>query len=216
MKNLYIIVSIIFIAVSCKKDSPKLYTIKGQLLNCSNGITVPTFTNTTIDLFQLNNGSNNKSKVIASTTTDNQGNFTFSYYTNNKYDKLIIRTSSGFGFFKIMEGIPLKAIDNLKVILPAYNLVVGLNVSKAYTSSDTLFYGKPVIANDFKLAGPFSTGRLFKSTNILFLNTLSYSDNEQFVSYRINNPFGAFNRKMFIIENSKLCGDTVYVNIDVK
>ncbi len=111
----------------------------------------------------------------------------------------------------------LKAnIDNLKVILPAYNLVVGLNVTKPYTSSDTPVYGRPDSGNDFKVAGPFVSGRLFKATNVLLRGNVKYSINEDFIPFKINNPFGVFERKYYNIENTKLCGDTVYVNIDVK
>ena len=215
MKNIIIILTVSITIFSCKKASVT-HTIKGQFINCNNGVTTPTFVNTAIDLFQQKGGSNNNSKVLANTTTDAQGNFIFSYSTTNTRDKLIIRASSGFGFLKIMEDIPLEDLTNLKVILPAYNLVVKLNVIKPYTINDTLVYGKPNSGSDFKIAGPFVNGRLFKAENVLLTNTLKYSLNEYFVPYKINDPFGTFNRQAYSIENSKLCGDTIFVNIDVR
>ena len=214
MKNLKIIV-LSLIIFGCKKQSPNTYTIKGQLLNCNNGVTTPTFVNTSIDLFQQNGGSNNNSKVLANTTTDAQGNFTFSYSTTNTRDKLIIRASSGFDFASLMEGIPLEDISNLKVnIPPLYNLVISLNVTNPFTNSDTL----SVIRADSnivkKIAGPFVSKRLFVWKNYGLLGTLNYGSNGAILQAGLNNSLNY--NKGYAIENSKLCGDTVYVNIDVR
>ena len=217
MKNIIIILTVSITIFGCKKQSPNTYTIKGQLLNCNNGVTTPTFVNTSIDLFQQNGGSNNNSKVLANTTTDAQGNFTFSYTTTNTFDKLIIRSSSGFGFLKIIEDIPLEDLTNLKVILPAYNLVVGLNVIKPYTTNDTLYATRPDSNLIFRIVGPFVSGRLFRCKNVLLNKTLSFKTNEQKLSSGVySGLFGLDLSKNYLIENSKLCGDTVYVNIDVR
>jgi hypothetical protein len=68
-------------------------------LNCNNEVLNPVFINEGIGLFQQKNGLNNNSKVLANTTTDTKGNFSFTYETDNTLDKLIIRASSGFWFF---------------------------------------------------------------------------------------------------------------------
>ena len=214
MKNIIIILTVSITIFSCKKASVT-HTIKGQFINCNNGVTTPTFVNTAIDLFQQKGGSNNNSKVLANTTTDAQGNFIFSYSTTNTRDKLIIRASSGFGFANLMEGIPLEDISNLKVnIPPLYNLVISLNVTNPFTNSDTL----SVIRADSnivkKIAGPFVSKRLFVWKNYGLLGTLNYGSNGAVLPAGLNNSLN-FN-KGYVIENSKLCGDTVYVNIDVR
>ncbi len=116
-----------------------------------------------------------------------------------------------------MEQIPLENLENLKVILPAYNLVVGLNVIKPYTSNDSLYITKPDSNTIFKIRGPFVSGRLFKSKNVLLSGTLKYGDNEQKISSGVyNGNTGIDLSKSYTIENSKLCGDTVFVNIDLR
>ena len=212
-KNIIIILTVSITLFSCKKAS-LTHTIKGQFINCSNNQSI-NYDNTALDLFQQNNGSSNNSKVLANTTTDAQGNFTFSYSTTNTRDKLIIRASSGFDFASLMEGIPLEDISNLKVnIPPLYNLVISLNATNPFTNSDTL----SVIRADSnivkKIAGPFVSKRLFVWKNYGLLGTLNYGSNGAILQAGLNNSLNY--NKGYAIENSKLCGDTVYVNIDVR
>ena len=216
----YIILSIaIFILNSCKKATETTYTIKGKFVKCTNGIETAMLPNEPIDLFQKNNGSNNNSKVIANTITNADGTFIFTYSSIHSQDKLLIRASSGFGFVSYIEGLPLlQDIPNLKIqTFSQYNLAVNLNVVKPYTNADTLFYGRPDIGTDIKIAGPFVTGRLFKIINAPLRSTLYYESNTEYIPFRINDPFGQFTRKEFTVNNSNLCGsDTVFVNIDVR
>lgn len=217
MKNLIIMVGLTLMINSCKKNEDSTNTIKGQIFNCNNGVLIPNYLNRTIDLFQQKNGSNNDSKVLANTTTDAQGNFSFTYSTNNSSDKLMLRASSGFGFSTLMEEIPIEDINNLKVVLPAYNLVVGLNVIKLYSNNDSLYITKPDSNSLFKIKGPFISGRLFTCKNVLLRGTLKYSSNEQKLSSGVyNGNTGVDLSKIYLVENNKLCGDTVYVNIDVR
>ena len=216
MKNILILISIILLVSNCKKEKTQRI-ISGQILNCNNGVGAPDFKNIEINLFQQKNGSNNKSKVLANTTTDSDGNFTFYYNTENTYDKLKIRTSSGFGFFILLEDIPIEDIRNLKIIRPSYNLVVSLNVTKPFTSNDTLFVSKPDSNTIFKIVGPFISGRIFKSKNVPLNGTLNYNENKQKITSGVYNSATAYDlSKFYNIEKNKFCIDTVYVNIDVK
>lgn len=205
-----------FIFYSCKKDknSSNSHTIKGSFVNCNNGNSTYNYNNTVIDLFQQSNGSNNNSKVLANTSTDSQGNFTFNYNTSNIRDKLIIRTSTGFGFFKIIEGIPIEDLPNLKIFTGNYGLVVSLNVTKPYTNNDTLVIIKPDSNLLKKYSGPFVSGRIFSCKNVGILGPVYYESNGAILQAGLNNFLDL--NKSYVIENSKLCGDTVYVNIDVR
>ena len=215
MKNIFLIILIAFIATSCKKEGKTTYTIKGQMLICINGVEKPYLINTAINLFQQKDGSNNKSKVLANTIIDANGNFIFTYNTNNSYDSLIIREGSGFGFNNIITDVPIKNINNLKVFYAArYNLVVSLNVLKPYTNLDTILVIKPDSIISMKIPGPFTNRRLFKLIDFPARPEMIYGKNEEIQKAYLNTNIDL--SKSYVIENSKLCGDTVYVNIDVK
>ena len=217
MKNIFLIILIAFIAASCKKEGKETLTIKGQMLSCIDGVEKPYLTNTAIDLFQQKDGSNNKSKVLANTVIDANGNFIFTYNTTNSFDKLMIRASSGFGFGRIITEIPVQSISNLKIYFAAtYNLVVSLNALKPYTSSDTLYILRPDTfpITIVKIPGPFINKRVFKVGRLPALPEMIYGKNEGIQNAYLNTNIDL--SKSYVIENSKLCGDTVYVNIDVK
>ena len=216
MKNFIILLSSVFIFISCKKTiDSKTYTIKGKFVKCTNGVETPMLINEPIDLFQKNNGSNNNSKVLANTNTDVNGNFIFTYTTKNIVDRLIIRASSGFGFADYMKDIPLENLENLKVYTPPlFNLVVSLNVIKAYTSNDTLSILKPDSNLIKKIVGPFVSGRVFNCKNVGIPNTYNYISNDLILQCGLNKFINL--NKEYKVENNKLCGDTVYVNIDVR
>ena len=169
MKNIitFCIISLFF--SSCKKE--KVYsdnfTISGQFLPCSG------FNNT--DNYELvqkktNWFSSPDINILSTFKTNNEGNFTTSFNTSNKNNKLILRQSSGFGFSEILEEIDVTDITNLKIGRSIYHLIINLNVTKPYTINDTLFI---IGANlytpiDFKIAGPFESGRLLKKINASF------------------------------------------------
>ena len=215
MKNIVIFTAMALLINSCKKTPETIYTLKGQIIGCINGNVTPNLKNTAIDLFQKNDGSNFNAKVLATTTTDANGNFAFAYSTTNGGDKLIVRTAAGFGFADLMTNIPIGDISNLKIYYSGgYNLVVGLNVTKPYNITDTLILVKPDSLRLIKIPGPFVSGRVFKINNRAVNPSLNYLINGDIIKCRLNNTI--YLDKEFIIENNKLCGDTVYVNIDVR
>lgn len=215
MKNLIIILSLIVCFTSCKKVKVS-NSIKGQIVVCYSPTNQVSYANSKIELYQQNNGTNSKSQILATTTTDANGNFTFEYSTDNSNDNLIIRESSGFGFSNIMTGIPLKTMDNLKIYYSGrYNLVVSLNVTKPYTNNDTLYVANPKTLNYVKKAGPFFNGRYYFESSVPVKPDPNYSYNTENLRFVINNDNNSFN-KDFQIETNKLCGDTVYVTLDIR
>jgi hypothetical protein len=216
MKNLIVFISIAVLFTNCKKEKVT-YTIKGQITICYSPTNQVSYANSKIDLFQQKNGTFSGAQTLANTTTDANGNFAFDYTTDNQNDNLIIRESSGFGYSNIMTGIPLKNIDDLKIYYNGrYNLVVSLNVTKLYTNSDTLSIRNLNGGINPKIAGPFVNGRIYKEVGIGFLRDIVYTGTEQTLNYRIYTSQNLDFTKDFIVENSKLCGDTVYVSLDIK
>jgi hypothetical protein len=220
MKNILLIILITISVVSCKRESVS-YTINGQFLSCT------AYNNTdNYELFQQKNGSNVNAQILATTKTDANGNFSFTYTTNNMNDKLILRQSSGFGYSKILEEIDLGNISNLIIGKPIYHLIVSLNVTKPYTSNDTLFManynsnGSPI--GFVKVAGPFISGRKFTFPNLYSGTSISepkYPGTLKTYYCLLNTPFGttgAFD-KDYIVPLPKSCnGDSIFVSLDIK
>lgn len=204
----------ILLLSNCKKENTT-YKLKGQIVLCNNGLET-SFANEEIDLFQTKGGSNNNSKVLGKTKTDAQGNFSFEYATNNIDDRLVVRVSTGSGFLNLISGIPADNISDLKVCYSArYNLVVGLNVTKPYTNNDTLYVENVLTQNNIKIAGPFTSKRLYVVGSKSVSSQMNYGGNIEKIRCSLNGTNDSFT-KQFLVENSKLCGDTVYVNLDIK
>lgn len=202
---------------ACKKDKITTNTIQGQIVVCYSPTNQVAYANSKIELYQQKDGTNIKAEILSTTTTDNIGNFTFTYATTNLSDKLIIRESSGFGYSNLITGIPIKDVNDLKVYFAGrYNLVVSLNVTKPYTTSDTLSIRNLNGGVNPKIAGPFRNGRIYKEVGIGFLRDIVYTGTEQTLNYRIYSSQILDFSKDFIVENNKLCGDTVYVSLDIK
>jgi hypothetical protein len=220
MKNLilFILTFSIFI-FSCKKEKIT-HTITGQFMPCSG------YNNTgDFELYQQKNGSNSNAQILSTTKTDPNGKFSFTYTTDNTQDKLILRTSSGFGYANIVEGIDITDIPDLKIFFPSYHLIISLNVTKPYTSSDTLFmgnYNNGTPIGLVKVAGPFISGRKFTFPNLYLGTAISapkYSGTLHTYNCLLNTPFGtsgAFDKDYIVPLSSKCSGDSVYVSLDIK
>lgn len=216
MKKLILIILYSIFFGACKKDKMSTNMLKGQIIVCYSPINQIPYASSKIELYQQKNGTNINSQTLATTTTDVNGNFIFEYSTDNPNDNLTIRESSGFGISNIMTGIPLKNIDNLKIYYNGrYNLVVNLNVTKPYTNSDTLYISNPKTLNYVKKAGPFINGRYFVESGVSVKPDPNYGFNSENIRYVINNDNNSFN-KDYQVETNKLCGDTVYVSLDIK
>ncbi len=214
MKNIITIFILLFFAF-CKKEKIA-YILKGQVVLCYSPTNQVGYKNKRIELFQQKNGIDRKGEIIGTTTTDSSGNFNFGYTTSNIIDKIKIRESSGFGISDIITAIPVKNIDNLKVYYSGrYNLVVSLNVIKPYTNNDTLFVSNLKNLTYIKRAGLFVNGRYYTEISVPIKPDINYEFNNEKLFYVLNNNDNTF-IKDFKIENSKLCGDTVYVTLDIK
>lgn len=217
MKNLIIILILTLFFSSCKKDI-KTFNLKGRIVLCFNGIVTP-YANKPIDLFQTHHEGDFKSKVLQNTTTDADGNFEFTYSADIAEDKLAIRASSGFGFVKLISGIPLQNISDLKVYYAGrYNLNINLNVINSYTNADTLYLSNSSFQNFLiKFAGPFSTGTILSLQNVTTNGEMKYGFNTGNLGYKISrNGSNEYIYKDYPIENNKLCGDTVVVTLDIR
>ena len=218
MKNLIFILSLAILLSSCKKEK-LTYSITGQLVSC--GSTQYT-ANSYVDLFQQRNGGNYKSEIVATTTTDSEGKFSFTYIPNNNLDDvLILRQSSGNSFINLVEGIPIKNISDFKYYYSgfAYNLVVSLNVQKPYTANDTLYVQScsTVNPNGIKIPGPFVSGRLFVVPGLALRPKVNYSGNTQNINAGLNSSLSTvFAKDYFVPFPTKWGGDSIYVNLDIR
>lgn len=214
MKNIILVIITISIICSCKKEKVS-YKLSGQLSSCFANVK-RAYANEEIRLYQKNPGFfSNDDKALATTKTDNNGNFSFDYFAENTNNKVAIQASSGFGFNTLVSQIPVKNIDNADFYLGGYNLVVSLNVTKPYTNSDTLYVSNLKTLIFVKKAGPFVSGRYYVETNVPVKPEVNYEFNSEDLRYVINDNSNTFYTD-FKIENNKLCGDTVYVTLDIK
>jgi hypothetical protein len=213
MKNIISILIIFLLLFSCKKEKVS-YTITGRFLPCTG------YNNTdNYEIYQKKNGSNVNAEILATTKTDANGSFSFTYITSNLNDKLTLRQSSGFGYSEILENIDLGDIPNLIIGRPLYHLILSLNVTKPYTSNDTLFVLRATLYNpiSFKIAGPFVSGRLLKIVNAGFYPSASYGNTRQLIEWGMKTPsYNDLTTEYFVPMPTKCSGDSVYVSLDIK
>ncbi len=208
---LFIIVAILF--TNCKKEKVA-YTITGQFLPCTG------YNNTdNYEIYQKKNGSKVNAEILATTKTDANGNFSFNYTTSNLNDKLTLRQSSGFGYSEIIAEINLGDISNLIIGRPLYHLILSLNVTKPYTSNDTLFIRRATLYNpiDFKIAGPFTSGRLLSKINSSYYPEVIFNGTFQVLECGMKTPnYNEFQKDYIVPRPTKCDGDSVYVTLDIK
>ena len=170
MKQTKTILFILIIATfnSCKHDEV-VCTLKGRILNECNGAP---FANQEIALKQeLSSGLTIEGGVLAETTTDADGNFVFTYQSENG-ESLSINYSG-----PIIEGIPLKKTQDLGTIIysPSCKIVYRVKVNNPHTINDTLacFNLDHPDPNGIRIVGPFhdTTFGLF---NVPSMKTMQY------------------------------------------
>jgi hypothetical protein len=216
MKNIAFLLFVVIAFATCKKPEV-IYTLSGQIMPCF-GYSI----NTDLQLYQKK-ASNRDAKVLATTKADANGNFTFTYSTDNTFDKLKLRQSTGFGFNNIIEEIDIKNIEGLKIYSPKYHLVVNLNVIKPYTSNDTLYMEGLTYTNPYaKFSGPFISGRKLVYTNRnvgTSINDPFYNGTNQVYICRLNSPINAsqiFDKEFNVPLPSQCNGDSIYITLDIK
>jgi hypothetical protein len=176
MKNLFIILALIFFTfTACKKDD-STYTISGTFYKDCN----TPLANATIEFSQhASDPFSHQDPTIGTTTTDANGNFTFSYTARNSYEGSII-------VFPIVSGYyPSALIDNIPTNQNIQNFV-SINKAKSYrvykvscsnplTSNDTLFIGST--PNNYKFyVGPFNNGFTLDTIQQSIPFSINYND----------------------------------------
>jgi len=129
--NIIAILLILVAFTSCKHDEV-VCTLKGRILNDCNGAP---FANQEIALKQeLSSGLTIQGGILAETTTDADGNFVFTYQSENG-ESLSINYSG-----PIIEGIPLKKTQDLGAIIysPSCKIVYRVKINNPYNIGDTL------------------------------------------------------------------------------
>lgn len=200
--------------LACRKafDLPgegPTYTITGKLYQDCN---MQPVANQKVDLFQeystgiggVNGG------VLAETVTDSNGYFKFEFKDKNGYTESV-RIPAGLGYSKLLEFIPRnQSISNVNVFISlTSNIQVSLQVSNAYTSSDTLYITDfRDLSKKLKIVGPFLNGTLY-TTNFFPILNRSYSGNGESLGYKINNANWII--QLFTLNNC----DTTFVNVPI-
>jgi hypothetical protein len=223
MKKFILGFSTVILLISCKKSTMP-YTFSGQLISCSSTSVYP---NVKLELVEETDYGTTSGKIVATTNTDNSGNFSFSYNGTNIKKTYAIRTVVGFGYDEIIGGITEGNISDLKIYTSfKYHLIVSLNVIKPYTNNDTLFMAKYTAngtpAGLVKVAGPFASGRKFTFPN-LDIETSVYAPKYSGTLHTYNCLFnttygtsGLFDKDYILSLPTKCNGDSVYVNVDIK
>ena len=203
---------------SCKKgiDSPgdgPTYTITGRLFQDCN---MQPVANQQVDLFQeystgvggLNGG------ILAATTTDANGNFTFDFKDMDGFTESI-RIPAGQGYTKLIENIPQnQSISNMEVYKTIYtNFQVYLNVFNPHPNTDTLVIANFETNTEMRIPCPLSSGILYTATNYQLLNVAYGDNNYKRITWYFNQYNGTLYEKTFKID--KFCNDTVFTTIEI-
>lgn len=208
--DILILVLLLLSFQSCKKDGPT-FIVSGRLLEDCSMKPVP---NQSLDLFQeylmgldgrLNGG------ILAQTTTDANGNFSFEFKDEHG-STYSIRRPAGLGYKKLIENIPQnQSIFNINVFKSlTSHIKVSLQVSNAYTTSDTLFITDfRNLSKKLKVAGPFLNGTLYTAEDFPILNN-NYAANIESIGYKINNANWTI--LPFTFNNC----DTTIINVPIK
>ncbi len=183
-----------FLLNACKEEEDKtVYTIKGRFIkSCDSPVPVP---NRPFQLYYYDSekvyGKKNKSGVVATGVSDNDGRFSIEYTIKNSMvsdDGLDIQFDAGYYISTFLSNIPHKQnIDVGDIYMDTnYFAIIKIKTSTSF-DNDTLYYN---IANgDHKgIIGPFSNEQIIDTMS--FYRVEGYSSSTTPVRARqISIPF---------------------------
>lgn len=201
---------VIMSMTSCVKDK-HTYTISGTLYQ---GCTTTPLANQELAFFQSVNANillQTSGGDLGTTVTDANGRFSFGYVAKNDLN-IKIQLPAGFGFSDVTTGVPSKRnIENMNLFYsPRTTIQVRLNVTRPYTSGDTLYIVDYRNAGSFlKVKGPFTSGVLYIANNYGFDSVYDNKSNTT-LSFKVGNN-STINTKTFAL----LPCDTSRVTVDI-
>lgn len=187
-RSLFFLIALTSLVLSCTKETKPVFTLSGHIYTECGGVPVKNLEIFFKQALEGNIVGTTSGGIVASSTTDSLGYFNVTFTGENGSDVAILQ-KEGFGYGTLIEGVPQNA-KNLTIYQIATTIVkVNLNVSKSYTSSDTLnIISLGNYSQNLKVAGPFTNGTLYIKPN--FEIGYYYYDNtieRENISYRINN-----------------------------
>ncbi len=205
MKTIQLFMTIIiFSCLGCGKQKLDTKTLSGHLYKDCSETPVK---NQALYLFQRVNSGTGPSGKLAECTTDSTGYFTFDYQESSGENLVIKYTNTGGSALEIRATDYGNKLENLKAYYyPTCKIIVRLNVTRPYTSADTLFANDMRnITGTVKLAGPFIDGQILYIVPSfgMLTPTLNYSIYKQ--GYWINNPTSI----QYVDLNAKPCIDNI-------
>ena len=215
MKKIKFIALLLIIATftSCKHDDT-YYTVKGRILNSCDGVP---FANQEIALKQSSSLSG-RGGVLNTTSTDANGNFTFTYNISDCIDGENMRVNcSG----PIIEYIPTQQNIDIGTIIsnPICKIIYRVKINNPYNIGDTLSclnFNNP--SQSLLMTGSFrdSTFGLF---NVYSTNTLNYkTKNESTIegNWFVKNGtfYTSLKRVTIQVQNCNAVPDTLTMVID--
>lgn len=214
MKASHFLLSILFISLlntSCRKDGGRKYTIKGQIFQ---SCTSTPIANQEISFFQgiSSNGLSTSGGDLGTTITDANGNFSFTYTAKNGSD-IKIQKAAGAGFATIIHGVPGdQNLENIKIYFrPSTTVQVKLNVSKSYSSFDTLYITNFRNTSLLAIPGPFTSKVLYNAEDYPIMNYYYRPSN-----YLISLVYKVGNNNTFMKKSFELTPcDTSKVTVDI-
>ncbi len=158
---------LVFLLCGCpqSKNDIQQYFIKGKILHsCDNPIPVK---NTNID-FELA-GFYPTSQTVATSTTDSNGNFYFSYSSltvTSHNPSISMGILAGASYNEIIGFDVNKSIDAGNVYSQSnYFFVLKISTDSAYTSNDSLITYENGVYNPKYTIGPFYSGQIIDTIN---------------------------------------------------
>jgi hypothetical protein len=191
---------ILFAFASCKHDEV-VCTLKGRILNDCNGAP---FANQEIALKQeLSSGLTIQGGILAETTTDADGNFVFTYQSENG-EPLSINCSG-----PIIQGIPVKKTQDIGTFFSygKANFTISLVTSRPFTNLDTLYYTNYVSPEtgitrikvgpftnqvldsivSHTLGGPFNYGESYSTMGVTYYLNKANVSNFKHAAFNVDN-----------------------------
>ncbi|MDP3928062.1 MAG: hypothetical protein Q8R57_03480 [Bacteroidota bacterium] len=213
LKSITLIVVILF--SHCKVDKDEEFVIQGKLLNsCENPSPEP---NKNL-ILTYEYGTNKKGDEIYC-VTDNEGKFLFKYSSKFNLRNLTIGSSqaNGLGFRTYLFDIALNKSLEVGVIYSENNFKAKLrvNLKKASSINDTVFYEKLQSKFTKFVVGPFLEGQVIDSLNRNV--ALKYeSNNKHQINFNYTFKVGNNSIDQTILGRGfNSCSNENYLNIDL-
>ncbi len=212
MKYSIFLLSLILMLVGCQKDATPILYMSGHIYdNCYDRTPLR---NGIIRLFGMKYGDDQKGKVVAYDSTDENGYFKIFFPRDREIYYMKLQTIRGND---LMQEIPATSnMENVEVFATIYTHIrVSLNVINPHVEKDSLIIGNfSNGGSELKIPCPLNSGYLYTATNWSPIEAMGYAGTNEKIGWYFKPYTGFTYSQRFKID--KYCTDTVDVIVDIK